>query len=112
MEIKHGDGTALDGPGVEINLTGDEVAIAIRSWLIAKEIFTVGPITIRVNGELCRSGRVFVDPSGYVIVEDRHTVFGHGLDRPKLTGYCSAGICVCGSDLPRVRAGCANWRTE
>lgn len=26
-------------------------------------------------------------------------------------GYCAEGDrCVCGGDLPRVRAGCANWR--
>jgi hypothetical protein len=35
------------------------------------------------------------------------------LDQPA-AGYCVEGEnrCVCGGDLPRVRAGCGNWRTE
>jgi len=123
MEIKYGTGIATEGPGIDIKLTGDEVAIAIRAWLVARGVVTVGPITIRVNGELCREGNVYVDPAGYVNVNDQHTVFGHGIDRVpfgndtdlvrgKFAGFCVEGEkhCVCGGDLPRVRADCTNWR--
>lgn len=69
MEIKKGSGTTEYGPGVEIKLNGDEVATAIDAYLIAHRVYVSGPRTITVNGELCESGRVYVDPSGYVINE-------------------------------------------
>jgi hypothetical protein len=53
--------------GVSIQLTGDEVATAIHAWLVAHGVHIEGPRTIRVNGELCEHGRIFVDPSGFVI---------------------------------------------
>ena len=53
--------------GVQINLTGDEVAIAIDTYLVAHGIHVSGARTIRVNGELCKKGRIYVDPSGFVI---------------------------------------------
>jgi len=55
------------GPGVEINLTGDEVATAIDAYLAAHNVHSFGPRTTRVNGELINHARVYVDPSGYVI---------------------------------------------
>lgn len=67
MEIKHGNGTTEYGPGVLIELTGDEVAIAIDAYLVAHGIHVSGPRTVRVNGELCEDGRIYVDPSGFVI---------------------------------------------
>ena len=70
MRIKLGSGTTEYGPGVEITLTGDEVARAIDAWLVAKGVAVRGPRTIKVNGELCEHGRVYVDPSGFVI--DKH----------------------------------------
>ena len=66
MEIKFGSGTTKYGPGVEINLTGDEVAIAIDAFLVANGVTVRGARTIRVNGELCKKGRIYVDPSGNV----------------------------------------------
>lgn len=69
MTIKHGKRTTEYGPGVEINLTGDEVAVAIDAWLVAHEVYVNGPRTVSVNGELCESGNVYVDPSGSVIHE-------------------------------------------
>ncbi len=68
MNVKHGDGRTEYGPGVSIELTGDEVATAIDAWLVAQRIHVSGPRTITVNGELCSSGSVYVDPSGFVIV--------------------------------------------
>jgi hypothetical protein len=50
MNINHGKGTTEFGPGVEITLTGDEVAIAIDAWLVAHGVYVSGPRTIRVNG--------------------------------------------------------------
>lgn len=67
MQIKHGRGKTEFGPGVEINLTGDEVAIAIDAYLVAHGIDLSGPRTITVNGELCEEGKVYVDPSGRVV---------------------------------------------
>ena len=67
MKIKHGTGPTKYGPGVEIELTGDEVAVAIDAYLVARRVVVRGPRTITVNGELCERGRVYVDPSGFVI---------------------------------------------
>ena len=57
-----------NGPGIQIDLTGDEVAIAISSYLVAHEIYVTGP-TITVNGNLCEEGEIYVDPLGSVISE-------------------------------------------
>lgn len=67
MIIKHGIGKSEFGPGVSIELTGDEVATAIDSYLVAHNVYVDGPRTIRVNGKLCNKGSVYVDPSGFVI---------------------------------------------
>lgn len=67
MKVKPGKGKTEYGPGVEINLTGNEVAIAIDAYLVAHGIIVDGPRTIRVNGELCKKGQIYVDPSGNVI---------------------------------------------
>ena len=69
MKVKFGKGKAQYGPGVEIKLTGREVAIAIYAYLAAHEIYISGPATIRVNGDLCKNGEVYVDPSGKVVAE-------------------------------------------
>jgi hypothetical protein len=69
MEIKYGEGNTEYGPGVSIELTGDEVAVAICAYLAAHEVYYQGPRTVTVNGELCQSGRVYVDPSGFVVAE-------------------------------------------
>lgn len=53
--------------GVMIKLTGDEVAHAIDVYLVAMDVCVRGPRTVRVNGKLCQKGRVYVDPSGFVI---------------------------------------------
>lgn len=65
-KVKRGDGRTEFGPGVEVLLTGDEVAIAIDAFLVAHGIHVRGPRTIHVNGELCETGSVYVDPSGSV----------------------------------------------
>lgn len=67
MKIRYGKGTTQYGPGVEILLTGDEVATAILAYLTARRVHIQGPRTIRVNGELCKAGNIYVDPSGFVI---------------------------------------------
>ena len=66
MKIRKGGGTTTYGPGVEINLTGNEVAHAIDVFLYAQGIYVGGSRTIRVNGELCKSGKVYVDPGAKV----------------------------------------------
>jgi hypothetical protein len=66
-EIRYGYGPTEYGPGVSINLTGDEIAIAIDAWLVAHGIHIRGPRTITVNGGICEYGQVYVDPSGFVV---------------------------------------------
>lgn len=71
MEIKYGEGQTKYGPGVSIELTGSEVATAIDAWLVAHGVHVSGPRTISVNGELCKTGHVYVDPSGFVIADGK-----------------------------------------
>ncbi len=37
MEVKYGDGQTKLGPGVVIEMTGDEVATAIDAYLVAHQ---------------------------------------------------------------------------
>ena len=67
MKVDYGKGTTQYGPGVEINLSGDEVATAIDAYLVAHGVYVSGPRTITVNDELIPMGKVYVDPSGFVI---------------------------------------------
>jgi hypothetical protein len=77
MIVKHGKGRTKYGPGVSIELTGDAVATAIDAYLVAHGFHVSGPRTITVNDELCGSGDVYVDPSGFVIA-DGAKIFGRG----------------------------------
>ena len=77
MIVKYGQGRTEYGPGVSIELTGDEVATAIDAWLVAHYVHVSGARTIFVNGELCKSGHVYVDPSGFVIA-DGNKLSGRG----------------------------------
>lgn len=67
MIVKPGKGTTKYGLGIQIYLTGDEVATAIDAYLIAHNVHVSGPRTISVNEELIKGGEVYVDPSGFVI---------------------------------------------
>lgn len=69
MEINYGKGTSEFGTGVQIDLTGDEVAIAIDTYLVAHGVHVNGARTITVNGELIEDGEIYVDPSGFVIAD-------------------------------------------
>jgi hypothetical protein len=66
-KVKTGRGKTEFGPGVEVTLTGSEVATAIDAFLVAHGIHVSGPRTIMVNGALCTAGSIYVDPSGFVI---------------------------------------------
>ena len=66
MEIDYGKEQTQDGPGVSIKLTGHEVAMAIDAWLLAHGVHVRGPRTVTVNGDLCKTGEVFVDQTGRV----------------------------------------------
>ncbi len=79
MLVKHGEGRTEYGPGISVELTGDEVATAIDAWLVAHGVHVSGPRTVTVNGELCESGHVYVDPSGFVIA-DGVKISGRGGD--------------------------------
>ena len=67
MNVSYGKGKTEYGTGVEISLDGSDVAIAISAYLVAHGIHINGARTIRVNGQLCQMGSVYVDPSGFVI---------------------------------------------
>ena len=67
MDIRYGQGKSGYGTGVSIELTGDEVARAIDAYLVAHGVHVQGPRTIRMNGERCLDGQVYVDPKGFVI---------------------------------------------
>mgnify|MGYP000402619565 CR=1 FL=1 len=54
-----------------LELTGSEVATAIDAYLVAHGVAVSGPRTVTVNGELCESGSVYVDPSGFVIADGK-----------------------------------------
>ena len=78
MKIDYGKGKTEYGPGVEIKLSGNEIARAISAYLVARGVYVNGPRTITVNGELCDYGRVYVDPSGFVINKKGEKLSGRG----------------------------------
>lgn len=78
MNIEYGDGNTTFGPGININLTGCEVAKAIETWLVANGVNINGPRTITVNGELIECGNVYVDPLGFVITPEQQKMSGRG----------------------------------
>lgn len=69
MDVRHGHGKTEYGPGVSIELSGDEVALAIEAWLVARDVHIRGARTITVNDELCVAGRVYVDPGAFVMAD-------------------------------------------
>jgi len=69
MTIQTGTGPTKYGPGVDINLTGEEVALAIYAYLTAHDVHVCGAATVAVNGELCECGNIYVDPSGRVVAK-------------------------------------------
>ena len=71
MKIKYGNGKTEYGNGVNIKLTGSEVAMAIYAYLTAHGVYISGAATIRVNGELCKKGSIYVDPSGEVVANGK-----------------------------------------
>lgn len=81
MRIRYGNGTTQYGPGVDIHLSGNDVARAIDAWLVARGVHVDGPRTVTVNGELCEVGRVYVDPEGFVIDAKGQKFSGRGTQR-------------------------------
>ncbi len=69
MDVKRGRGRTKYGPGVDIDLSGTEVAVAIDAYLVSHGVHVRGVRTITVNGELCERGNVYVDPEGFVIAD-------------------------------------------
>lgn len=81
--VRYGDGTTEFGPGVSIDLTGNEVATAIDAFLVAHGVHVRGARTITVNGVLCEVGHIYVDPSGFVVADGRR-FSGSGQTKPPL----------------------------
>ncbi len=69
MKVSYGLGTTEYGPGVSLELSGDEVALAVIAYLTAHGVHIDGPRTITVNGDLCEVGHVYVDPAGFVVAD-------------------------------------------
>lgn len=69
MDVSFGNGPTKYGPGVRIELTGEDIALAIYAYLVAHDIHISGARTVTVNGELCESGEVYVDPGGFVVAD-------------------------------------------
>ena len=69
MNINYGKGETKYGPGVEIELSGDEIATAIDAYLVSHNVNISGARTINVNNKLIEEGSIYVDPSGFVISE-------------------------------------------
>ena len=66
MKLKHYPDQGY-GPSVSVELSGNEVALAIMAYLVARDVHVCGPQTIRVNGEIITGGSLYVGPSGYLI---------------------------------------------
>lgn len=93
IKIRHGDGTTEYGPGVLIEMSGNDVARAIDNWLYDQGVAVRGARTIRIGGELCKPATIYVDPSGYVSHGDcqwdgRGLISSQTIDCPN---YLSAG---------------------
>jgi hypothetical protein len=71
MRIKTGKGKTKFGTGIEIILTGEEIAIAIESYLVSHNIIIEGARTITVNNALCEYGRIYIDLSGFIIAKGK-----------------------------------------
>lgn len=67
MNVDYGQGKTKYGPGVDIILDGNDIATAIDAYLCAHNIHVNGPRTVLIDGVLANFGRVYVDPSGFVI---------------------------------------------
>lgn len=67
MEIYFGNGNTGYGTGIQIDLTGEEVVRAIYTYLSAHNVHIQGAATVTVNGDLCKEGGIYVDPSGFVV---------------------------------------------
>ncbi len=82
MKVNYGDGSTKYGPGVLIELSGEEMATAIDLYLHAKNVLVRGPRTITYCGELCADDQceVYVDPSGFVM-NDGELFSGEGPGR-------------------------------
>ena len=78
MNIDYARGTTEYGPGVLIQLEGDEIATAIDTYLVSHGVHVSGPRTITVNGKLIGEGEVYVDPSGFVITPEGVRLRGRG----------------------------------
>lgn len=109
MKIRHGDGLTVYGPGVNIELTGDEVATAIDAYLVAHGVYVSGPRTISVNGELCEEGRIYVDPSGFVIYEGEK-ISGRGPDHTERADKAEARVRELELELAKTHAQLATLR--
>ena len=71
MKIKYGKGKTEYGPGVDIKLTANEVAVAIYAYLAAHRVYVSGAATITTKGKLLKKHRMYVDPSGFVVAKGK-----------------------------------------
>jgi len=77
MRIRFGEGKTQHGPGISIDLGGEEIVTAIFAYLVAHDIYIDGPRTVKINDELCKYGHIYVDPAGF-IVKNGEKISGRG----------------------------------
>jgi hypothetical protein len=92
VKVVYGKGTTEYGPGVSIELSGEEVALAISAFLTGSRCNVFGPRTITVNKELCKEGSVYVDPSGFVIYQGEKF---DGRGPKNMVPFCEVKIRTC-----------------
>lgn len=71
MKIDKGKGTSEFGTGINIEMSGEELAHAVSTYVHSRGIHIDGSRTITVNGELCESASIYVDPCGSLIIDGR-----------------------------------------
>lgn len=71
MIIRYGKGTTEFGPGIDIELTGNEVALAIEAWLVGQDVHIRGSRTIHVNEDLIENARIYLDPSATLMARGK-----------------------------------------
>lgn len=67
MKLDYGKGKTEFGPGVLIQLTGNELCRAIDAFIKDKGLEVKGPRTVRIAGHAATGASVYVDPAGLVI---------------------------------------------
>jgi len=67
IEISFGEGTTKYGTGVQIDISAQDVWLAILAYLTAHDVHITGAMTLTVNGQRIEHCGIYIDPSGRVV---------------------------------------------